>query len=89
MAFDLCDGTVCAMIVAYCNVSSADVEKMCRANMRTMCACTQIGATMLFKTFADVFAVSRITTFVATLLPTLACALMICQKACVVKSHTL
>ena len=88
MAFDLCSGTVCAMIVAYCNVSSADVDKMCRANMRTMCACLQIGATMLLKTFAYVFVVSRMTTFVAMLLPTLTCALMVCQKACVVKSHT-
>ena len=35
MAFDLCNGTVCAMIVAYCNVSSADVDKMCRVCMLT------------------------------------------------------
>ena len=38
--FDLCNGTVCAMIVANCNVSRADVDKTWWTSMRKLVVCT-------------------------------------------------
>jgi hypothetical protein len=38
--YNLCNGTVCAMVVANCNVTTADADKVWWANMRKLVVCT-------------------------------------------------